>query len=613
MKLQFNIIPYLLLPILLLAWVHNSSAQSHSRDSIKVKPDLTGKYNTFYDSLKSKAGQKKLTRILHQALFTSGSKKTDSLRNLEIYDGKTIGHIRIVRLPVFGPNVRDTVRKAKLWYERAGNMIHTRTDLHNLRKNLLFREGDTFSALEIYDNERIFRSLPFIRDVRFFVVPDSTNRETLNITMLTQDRFAIGITGDVYGWQSAALELYNRNIFGFGHELSARFVGHLTRQPYTGVETFYRINNLDGRFVTLTAGYMNTYLNEGVMALINKDFLRISSKWGYGAAGHFFKRAHELPGELHMKKNPPIGFNQWSGWAGRNFQTTEGLSPIQITLSAQYIHRHFSQRPVPPPGIPQFYRNTDLYLAGITWSKRTFKTDELIYGYGITEDIPGGFKNEWVFGIDANEAGNRYYSHLFISNANILSPRSDSYLYLAGGFSSYFTMGKISQGLAEMNVNYISRFLTSGNARFRQFLSLNYRLGFNRFEQEKLLFEKNNLTRGFESEEVFGKQRLSISSETVYFRKRDFYRFNLAFFLFADLGILQSESSWIFKGKYYSGVGLGMRLHNESLVLKTLQVRLTFYPNHPEDVGLVGFLLNEQTRQKYWSFQPEPPAPRRFE
>jgi hypothetical protein len=110
-----------------------------------------------------------------------------------------------------------------------------------------------------------------------------------------------------------------------------------------------------------------------------------------------------------------------------------------------------------------------------------------------------------------------------------------------------------------------------------------------------------------------GKQRLNLTAETVYFQKHDFYRFNLAFFIFADLGIMQNEKSWIFKGDYYSGLGIGLRLHNESLVLKTIQIRLTFYPYHPKDVSFIGFLINEQTRQKFYSFQPVPPSPRRFQ
>jgi hypothetical protein len=99
----------------------------------------------------------------------------------------------------------------------------------------------------------------------------------------------------------------------------------------------------------------------------------------------------------------------------------------------------------------------------------------------------------------------------------------------------------------------------------------------------------------------------------VYFQKRDFYRFNLAFFSFADIGIMNTENTSVFKGHYYSGLGIGLRLHNESLVLKTLQVRLAFYPNHPKDVSLVGFIVNEHTPQRFSGFQPVSPSPRRFE
>jgi hypothetical protein len=616
MRGRFTIFQIIFLSTIILVWSKMSFAQAHKPDSLKFKPDQTEKYNNFYDTLKFRAGQKKITRLLHNAIFTSGGKgprQADSIRNFKMYDGRTIGQIKIIRLDVFGPTINEPSGKAKLWYEKAGNILHTRSDLHNIRKNLLLKKGDILKSSDIFENERLLRALPYIRDVRFYVEPDSLEKEKVNITLLTQDRFSIGVTGVVNSWASAALEIYNRNIFGVGHELSARFVGHLTKEPYMGLETFYRINNVDGRFITLTAGYTNTYLNEGAMLVLNKDFLRVSSTWGYGIAGHFFSRAHELPGQIRLTNSPILGYHQWSGWAGRNFQIGGNKSTSQLTFSGQYIHRTFSYRPDPQPNGEQFYQNSELYLVGCTWSKRTFVTDELIYAYGITEDIPKGFKNEWVFGFDDNEFGKRTYSHINISNANLLSGNSSSYLYTSAGYSSFFRSGKSEQGLVEFSSSFISRLYYSGNARFREFVNVNYRLGINRFEKEKLLFEKNDLIRGFESEEVIGKQRLSINAESVYFRKRDFYRFNLAFFIFADLGIMQSEDSWIFRGKYYSGLGIGLRLHNESMVFKTLQIRLSFYPNHPKDVGLVGFLLNEQTRQRFYTFQPEPPAPRRFE
>jgi hypothetical protein len=60
-------------------------------------------------------------------------------------------------------------------------------------------------------------------------------------------------------------------------------------------------------------------------------------------------------------------------------------------------------------------------------------------------------------------------------------------------------------------------------------------------------------------------------------------------------------------------LGLGLRLHNESLVFKTLQLRLAFYPFPPDDMSFVGFILNEQLKKSFYSFEPTAPQPLRFE
>ena len=597
------------LVLLLLMQQGNVSAQSFPEDTIRVE-----KFNNFYDSLKSKAQHKKITRLLHNFLIAN-PKKGDPLDSALFeapLEGKTISDIRIIRLDVFGPSLRDTSRKATLWYEKAGNLMHTRSDLHNIRKNLVFKKGDPLQTSELYENERLLRALPYIKDARFIVEPDTLLEDLVRIVLLIQDRFSIGVTGDVNGFKSAALEFYNKNIFGVGHELSTRLVGHLTREPFMGIEAFYKINNISGRFINFTAGYMNTYMNEGAMVRFEKPFLRTSDTWGYGAAGYTYKRTPYLPGELHIKNKLSLGLEQTSLWGGRNFQLGTYTSRSQITLSGQYIHLHFSDRPPPLSNGEQYYFNSDMFLAGITWSERKYQPDELVYGYGITEDIPKGFKNELVMGYDKSETGGRVYSHLHISNGNLMHAKP-GYMQLSATAGGYLQSGNIRQGLVEFSGNFISRLFGNDNRRYRQFIGVDYKLGINRFEMEKLVFEKTNLIRGFESNEVFGKQRLSINAETVYFQKRDFYRFNLAFFIFGDLGIIGPENRSIFKGSYYSGLGAGLRLHNESLVFKTIQVRLTFYPNHPKDVGLVGFLLNEQSRQSFYSFQPGPPSPRRFE
>ena len=41
----------------------------------------------------------------------------------------------------------------------------------------------------------------------------------------------------------------NQNIFGVGHEISIGFVGNIDREPYLGLETFYKIKNIRGYFL----------------------------------------------------------------------------------------------------------------------------------------------------------------------------------------------------------------------------------------------------------------------------------------------------------------------------------------------------------------------------
>jgi hypothetical protein len=87
----------------------------------------------------------------------------------------------------------------------------------------------------------------------------------------------------------------------------------------------------------------------------------------------------------------------------------------------------------------------------------------------------------------------------------------------------------------------------------------------------------------------------------------------MALFGFTDIGVIGSNKEFILTQDYYSGIGLGIRLHNESLVFKTIQLRLAFYPFHPDDMSFVGFVLEEQSKRQFYSFEPTQPLPLKFE
>ena len=89
--------------------------------------------------------------------------------------------------------------------------------------------------------------------------------------------------------------------------------------------------------------------------------------------------------------------------------------------------------------------------------------------------------------------------------------------------------------------------------------------------------------------------------------------FQTAVFSFFDLGIIGNSKEIIFTQEYYAGLGVGVRIRNENLVFKTIQIRLAYYPRHPSDVNSVGVLVDGVAKTRFYTFQPRGPEPLRFE
>jgi hypothetical protein len=607
--------------IIILVLIHVKSnvllAQTIEPDTIAIEKIQSQKQELFYDSLKYKADQRKLTQLIYDFLITPPrpyiDKKALALNYYSQLEGKIISEIKIKSLDVFGPTFQDTLKRATGEIEKFANFIHTKSNLNSIQKLLLFKVGDAVDPEIIYENERLIRSLPYIKEINIILQQDSIYSEFVKVLILIKDRFSFGATGNVNGIQSAAFELYNNNIFGVGHEIAFVFAGHVNKQPYLGTETYYKIKNIHGKFVDISFGYLNTYKSEGFKFNLNKPFITTSIKWGYGATGMRMFRTNYIFQNDVIYSESPMNLTYYGAWGGRSFQVKKNQPEnAQIVLSGGFNTQKFYTRPFPDNGSVNFFANQTFLLSSLTFTQRRFVQDELVFSYGITEDIPEGFKNEIVYGYNFNEFGNRHYAHILLSNGNILI-KNKGYLYLAGDFGTYFSKRGFEQGQVDARVYFISKQINAGQKRFRLFVKTDYTKGFHRLEIENLNLSRNNSIRGFRSHEVFGKQRLSLDLEYVLFLRKEFYKFNMALFGFTDVGVIGSNKEFILTQDYYSGIGLGIRLHNENLVFKTIQLRLSFYPFHPSDMNFVGFVLEEQSKGQFYSFEPTQPLPLKFE
>ena len=571
----------------------------------------------FYDSLKVKASQRKITQWFYKLLVTPPRPYVDrkelALNYYGKLKGKVISEIHIKSLDVFGPTFQDTTKTASSWLERTANYIHTKSNLKTIERMLLFKVGDPVDPELLYENERIIRALPYIKEITFMLEQDSIYPGLVNVTVLTKDRFSFGASGSVNGIESAAFELYNQNVFGIGHEISVRFVGHTNKQPYLGVETFYRIKNINGSFLDASVGYLNTYENEGFEFLANKSFFTPSVKWGYGATLLRIYSSDRIFEDDPVTTKTPLNLVYYAAWGGRSFQIKKDQPEnAQVVLAAGINIEEFYERPLPETNDNPYFANRKFLLSGITFTQRRYVQDELVYSYGITEDIPEGFKNEIVYGYDFNEFGNRHYAHLLLSNGNLLINRS-GYIYLEGDIGGYFNKKGYEQGQFNAKLYFISKQINAGRKRFRLFARTDYTIGFNRKYPEYLTLNREESIRGFSSNEVFGQQRLRLNLEYVLFLRKELYKFNMAVFGFADIGVIGSRNKFLLAQQYYSGLGIGIRLHNENLVLKTFHLRLAFYPYPPSDMSFVGFVFQEQSKKQFYSFEPKQPLPIPFQ
>lgn len=583
-----------------------------SPDSLKKNTEI------FYDSLAVKANRHKVTKWLYDYMINTTNDSTNkgivSYDYYNTYKNKTIGTITIKSLDIFGPDFDDTTKTTHLWIEKTANKLHTNSNLNVIRKNVWLKEGMSIDPNLLMDNERYLRSLPYIKDVRFVLQPRAGNKKIVDILILTKDVFSLGLTGSVSNIHNGQIGVFDKNVLGIGHEVGVTFFGHSVKKPNLGFEAFYSLNNVKGNFVDFSAGYANNFIRNEFFFSFERDFLRPQTVYAGGLTAIKSYRSNFLIYNPNVNTPNSLNYVLLDGWYGRrlNVAFNPNDSRFQFTVAGRVRYTSFKNRPAPDKENRQFFANSTLYLGSVSFSQRSYVRDYRIYSYGIVEDIPKGYLHEIVFGYDNNEFGDRGYAHIFLSSGNLFKYKP-YYFYTALGLGSFFRTTGLEQGLCDVKINFISPLFKLWRVPTRQFIRLNYSVGIQRFEIEDLTLRNNIGIRGFGSRITTGKQRITLNVENVFFYKKAILNFQTALFYFLDAGIVGPANKSIFNEDYFAGVGVGLRIRNENLIFKTVQIRLSLYPNHPADVNAIGFILDEVPKSRFYSFQPRGPEPLKFE
>jgi hypothetical protein len=560
----------------------------------------------FFDSLKAKASKNPLTKKLYDLVIIA----PDSVNIKELagasdarylnFSGKKIRNITIQRLDVFGTNINNPASEGMKKVENILNKTHANTTEKIIRNNLLFREGDTISPLTLSDNERILRQLSYIDDARIIIIPVS--EDEADIMVLTKDVYSLGGTFNFKGINKGSVSLFDKNIFGMGHELGVEMPFDADSSGSPGFGAHYLIDNIYKSFINLNIFYFNGLGRKNYGFILSRNLISATSKY---AGGISVRRMYTTEDLDTLPSPEPLKYNLQDYWFERSFLIDKD-AVSRIIFGVRYKNNNVFERPFILPDSYYHYQDYRIFLGSAAFSLQKYYKANLIYNYGRTEDIPYGGLFKLTMGRERNEFRNRTYLGAEIAIGQ--STKSIGYFYGSVASGSFLSGTKTEQGILSLKMNYVSNIVSLGNHMNRNFIYLDYTRGFDRNTDEYLFFNRENGFSGFKNDSINGKQRLSMSFESVLFSPLNLYGFRFAFFGFTDLAFLSGTNEVIRNGYSLASIGMGLRIRNDNMVFNTFQLRIGFFPNPPIYSVINNFVLSGEQLLSPNNFDTGPPS-----
>lgn len=617
MKYTLQIYPYLFkqtIKILALILFCCSVAYTQQSDTTSQKPVeivsmKSEKDSLMFTKLKKRFSKNKILNEIYNALFRDVYNQNSSGQEIiqiednpfKEYEGRVIRKIYVKRRQVFGESIADTNRIAE-GFDRFLNSLHTNTKEKVIRKSfLMFDVGDIIDADRLRDNERLMRRSSILHDARILVLPDAQFPNLVDLLVITQDIWSLLPEVGFNSFNDYYLGINQINVRGLGHSWKNILYFNYNEKPALEYYSQYTIPYIGRTFITGQAEVELRRLTNHYAVRFYRPFLTPEMK----LAGGF---------EMSNDRNNVNTFRGYDGTSFKNTDTTYLKFPTnrnyldfwtayafklpfldkevqqrsRLVVGLRFSDISYTQRPDVNADTNQLYRNHRDYLAGIGFSNRRYKRDFLIYGFGITEDVPYGYLATLVAGFENSDVfGKRWYSGIKLAKGQYIGKAGYIYgLLNAGGYSNGTT------GLS-IESNYFSTLHTyRKRTQVRHFVNLRYAFGNNRYTGEFVNVNRENGILDVNSDKLWGTKKLGIGYQIVFFSRLNFVGFRIAPFFQTDFAFVNPKNQFLLNKVPYTGIGIGIRLRNENLTFNTFQIKFSYFPNLP-DVQTLNFAFND--------------------
>ncbi len=581
-----------------------AGSELHVTAQEAANPDTISR--AFYDTIRVRSEKRKLTSLLYDMLFVTppsagnGREKMKSTSPYDEFEGKVIRNRKVIRINAFGTEIDNPIEFDQSKADRLLNSTYAKTRPFVLNQYLVFRAGDTVSSLEMADNERLLRELPFVEDARIIIVPADSN--LVDVAVIVRENYPYGFSFQFDGIPSGTVKLYDKNFAGLGHELALTLPYNFDEYEYPGFGIKYAVRNIARTFSDLELDFSDGLGSTKMGGIYRRGFTTSDTKYAWSASIRLNYTSEDLD---TMVTPEPLRFVYHDYWGARSFML-DRESVTRFIVSARYNINNVFRRPEIDDNSYYRLQSYQLITGSLAISSQRFINTSLIYSYGRTEDIPYGYLLELTGGRELNEFKYRNYGGFKASYGNVFT--RFGYLYGGISFSTFFNQGNTEQGLFETRLRYFTPLIKAGGSKIRTFVNLYYIRGFDRYTDEYLYLRNNDLIRGFRNDSITGNNRFIATFEPVLFTARPRLGFRFAIFAFADAGFLIRGAVNSGDYDYISALGAGVRIRNDRLVLNTIQIRLAWYPNLPPYSQSSWITADGIVRLKPPGFEPDPPG-----
>lgn len=542
-----------------------------ARDTaIRDMPDI---YKKIKASSKSNIG-----KSIYNALIREPSQPDIPVEKQDYkpYEGKIIEAIEIIVLNPFGTDVDNPLVGPVKGVQKNANDLHIRTKKNVIRNNLQFKEGDPVNSVIISETETYLRNLGYINDARI-KIQEIALIDRVIIQVVVRDVWSLGVDISELSGSALDISVFDKNIFGYGNRTEVNFIYDKNYSRRTGYGAGYLHKNLMHTFIDLEGFYLDD-IKSRKLSLSAERPLQTTLK-NFGQISFFTQNGR--PGIIGWDSISPDRIKNFSVSFGRAVTLPAKDVVKRLVFAGRYLEKSPEYIDVTLPEnflLPYDHVKKRSFLFQASLYQQAYYKEHLIHGFGVTEDIAHGYNLSAQIGYTRFP---QYKSGVYASfSASGGKNMKIGNFYAAAAVSSYFNNGDPFEGVLKFDLHYFSPLQRSGRYRFRHFLNIDYSRLLNpvgSFDHSIYFSQLTNLYTWNSRYDAAGNERLAFNLESDMFTPFNVAGFRFLLYSFIDI-------AWIGKNKLFSnnnlygGIGLGIRIRNDLLVFKTIELKVGYYP-----------------------------------